>query len=508
MEHSQHQRDGTGDFLPRSGHQQRPNPSTHTHSSSLPNLESNGHQNHTLDTQGCPPCCSSGDAFRQLTRDILHLTVQSTKEAGIPVNSLDPKKYNPSEAMEVPLAYDSHSSYSGASEYHESSGRQSVWPGPPESDSRIQREPSPPKAYSYPTDASQYGRRLPQSKSDGNVKSFDYGYRDNSDMASYIQGWEGPARVPPVEKWENGGRNHDQSHDQKHDQRQDQRYYEANRAQRGRGRSRSPTKLEDLDEESALDLYPQQKRSKSPHKKLFGENGWLGRSPDINDVPAEKRKPGLRALGEKIKQRVEDITGSGSAPFQPKMLTRSTCPISLDPPTQAKLYSEMELMICVTANQFLVSQYQAGYMSAESVNKITNFWVSNGRPPVVQFQFDQATQRDLIIYNLRTFKFHGECAYNTVVLNATLYNWKAMAKEMSIRTFCYPDSVIRKHMHDTHKILEMLGGPLVTFLAFQELQMGALAAMKKAQEKQLKEADDKHVTQGTFHQPSFGKRTA
>lgn len=106
MEHSQHQRDGTGDFLPRSGHQQRPNPSTHTHSSSLPNLESNGHQNHTLDTQGCPPCCSSRDAFRQLTRDILHLTVQSTKEAGIPVNSLDPKKYNPSEAMEVPLAYD------------------------------------------------------------------------------------------------------------------------------------------------------------------------------------------------------------------------------------------------------------------------------------------------------------------------------------------------------------------------------------------------------------------
>ncbi|EFR01869.1 hypothetical protein MGYG_04867 [Nannizzia gypsea CBS 118893] len=484
MEHSQHQRAGTADFLPGPGQQQRSNPTAHSYSSSLPNLESNGHQNHTLDAQGCPPCCSSRDAFRQLTRDILHLTVQSTKEAGIPVKSLDPQKYNPSEAMEVPLAYDSHSSYSGASEYHESSGRQSVWPGPPENDSRIHREPSPPKAYSYPTDASQYGRRIPQSKSDGNVKSFDYGSRDNSNTTNYYQDWEGPAKVPPVEQ------------------------YEVNRAPRGRGRSRSPTKLEDLDEETALDLYPQQKRSKSPHKKLFGENGWLGRSPDINDVPAEKKKPGLRALGEKIKQRVEDITGSGSVPFQPKMLTRSTCPISLDPPTQAKLYSEIELMICVTANQFLVSQYQAGYMSADSVNKVANFWVSKSRPQVVQFQFDQATQRDLIIYNIRTFKFHGECAFNTVVLNATLYNWKTMAKEMSIRTFCYPDSVIRKHMHDTHKILEMLGGPLVTFLAFQELQMGALAAMKKVQEKQLKEADDKHVTQGAFHPASFGKRAA
>lgn len=83
-----------------------------------------------------------------------------------------------------------------------------------------------------------------------------------------------------------------------------------------------------------------------------------------------------------------------------------------------------------------------------------------------------------------------------------------MAKEMSIRTFCYPDSVIRKHMHDTHKILEMLGGPLVTFLAFQELQMGALAAMKKAQEKQLKESAEKHATQGASHPSAFGKRMA
>ncbi|EEQ35075.1 hypothetical protein McanMca71_001736 [Microsporum canis] len=498
MEHSQHQRaGGTGNFIPGLGQQQRPNPSSHSHSSSLPNLESKGHQDHSPAAQDCPPCCSSRDAFRQLTRDILHLTVQSTKEAGIPVNSLEPKKFNPSEAMDVPLAYDSHSSYGGASDYHEGSGRQSVWPGPLESEARAQREPSPPKAYSYPADASQHGRRIPQSKSDGNVKSFDYGGCDGSDPANYYQGWEGPARVPPTEKWQTGNQHHEQRHESTHVLRG-----------RGRGRSRSPTKLEDLDEDTALDLYPRQRRSKSPHKKLFGENGWLGRSPDINDVPGEKKKPGLRALGEKIKQRVEDITGSASSTFQPKMLARSTCPISLDPPTQAKLYSEMELMICVTANQFLISQYQAGHMSAESVNKVTNFWVSKSRPQVVQFQFDQATQRDLIIYNLRTFKFHGECAFNTVVLNATLYNWKAMAKEMSIRTFCYPDSVIRKHMHDTHKILEMLGGPLVTFLAFQELQMGALAAMKKAQEKQLKESAEKHATQGASHPSAFGKRMA
>lgn len=176
---------------------------------------------------------------------------------------------------------------------------------------------------------------------------------------------------------------------------------------------------------------------------------------------------------------------NSATPFQPRMALTSTFPISLDPPTQAKLYSEMELMICVSANQFLMEQYREGHMSAESFTKITNFWVSKNRPQVIQFQFDQATQRDLILYNMRTFHFHGECAVNSVVLNATLYNWKTMAKEMSVRTFCYPDSMIRKHMHDTHKILEMLGAPLVTFLAFQELQMNALSLIKKAQEKLL-----------------------
>jgi len=163
----------------------------------------------------------------------------------------------------------------------------------------------------------------------------------------------------------------------------------------------------------------------------------------------------------------------------PKIIMRSSLPISLDPPTQAKIYSEMEVMICVSANKFLVQQYKEGRMSAESINKITNFWASKNRPQVLEFQFDQSTQRELILLNLRTFSFYGECSTNPVALNSTLYNWKAVAKEMSVRTFCAPDSVIRKHMHDTYKILEMLGAPLVTVLAFQDLQMKTLALMQE-----------------------------
>lgn len=71
-------------------------------------------------------------------------------------------------------------------------------------------------------------------------------------------------------------------------------------------------KLEDVDEENALEFLDEspRKRSRSPHKKLFGENGWLGRSPDVaKDQQAEKLKKGagLKGLGGRIKQRVEDM---------------------------------------------------------------------------------------------------------------------------------------------------------------------------------------------------------
>ena len=38
-------------------------------------------------------------------------------------------------------------------------------------------------------------------------------------------------------------------------------------------------------------------------------------------------------------------------------------------------------------------------------------------------------------------------------------------------------------MHDCYKILEMLGAPLVTFLAFQEIQVRALGVMREVQRK-------------------------
>lgn len=135
-------------------------------------------------------------------------------------------------------------------------------------------------------------------------------------------------------------------------------------------------------------------------------------------------------------------------------------------------------------------------MSADSVFKVVGQWAQKNRPQVLEFQFDQATQRDLILYNIHTFKFHGEARTNPLVLNTTMYTWKVMAKEMSVRTFCASDGVIRKHLHDTHRVLEMLGAGLATFLALQELQVNALKQMADQQKKRLLRQKQREAEEG------------
>ena len=176
---------------------------------------------------------------------------------------------------------------------------------------------------------------------------------------------------------------------------------------------------------------------------------------------------------------VFDVHTSPSKP--PKIPQTTKFPVSLEPPEQSKLYSEIELMICATANKFLIVEKEAGRMSYDSVERITQFWTSKNRPQVLEFHFDQATQRDLVEYNVKTFRFYGPSAENPMAMHSMLLAWKNLAKEMSVRTFCSPDSMIKKNMHDCYRVLEMLGAPMVTFLAFQEIQVDALRKMHERQ---------------------------
>ena len=92
---------------------------------------------------------------------------------------------------------------------------------------------------------------------------------------------------------------------------------------RGRTITRTPSPvktLEGIKEDQVSNSPPSPiKRSRSPFKQMFGENGWLGRSTSMNELPNEKyRKNGIKHWGGKIKQRVENLVSlEKHHPFKP-----------------------------------------------------------------------------------------------------------------------------------------------------------------------------------------------
>lgn len=140
-------------------------------------------------------------------------------------------------------------------------------------------------------------------------------------------------------------------------------------------------------------------------------------------------------------------------------------------------------MITASANRFLLQQTSIGRISPETVSKVTTAWKNKCRPQVIEFQFDQLTQRDLILYNLPTVRFGGRRALNAKHCDGVMLAWRRLGKEMACRTFCAPDSMLRKHLHDAAKLLELLGAPLTTLIAFDELAVRTVRAMDEEQGK-------------------------
>jgi hypothetical protein len=69
-----------------------------------------------------------------------------------------------------------------------------------------------------------------------------------------------------------------------------------------------------------------QKRSRSPMKKMFGEHGWLGRSPDevqIGKLPSKKSFLAQKEKGsvmEKLRTKIEEFVSTLPCVFSPRDL--------------------------------------------------------------------------------------------------------------------------------------------------------------------------------------------
>lgn len=169
--------------------------------------------------------------------------------------------------------------------------------------------------------------------------------------------------------------------------------------------------------------------------------------------------------------------GSRSQDKHPKV---SVLSISLSGPEQARISMETELMLVHTANNFLMNQFSQGRMSVDSIKKTVDTWKARGRPIVIEFMYDQATQRELVAANQHNLRFHGERAGDSNRINAMLYNWRQVASLMTIRTFCDADTVILKLLFDVEQILELLGAREPILLRLQQIRASANERMRVA----------------------------
>jgi hypothetical protein len=200
-------------------------------------------------------------------------------------------------------------------------------------------------------------------------------------------------------------------------------------------------------------------------KKLFGEKGFLGESPnEIFDLKSRSKPAKKTSMMGKLRNKFEEF--AEKADLSPIRNSRSenekhvkspTLPVSLGPPEQARIYMEVELMLVHTANNFIMNQFSQGRMDLNSLKRTVDQWKNKGRPNVVEFMYDQATQHDLVAANQHNFRFHGERPGSDARINSMLYNWSQVAKLMAIRTFCNADPIVVKLLFDVDQILELLG---------------------------------------------------
>lgn len=160
----------------------------------------------------------------------------------------------------------------------------------------------------------------------------------------------------------------------------------------------------------------------------------------------------------------------------------SVLSVSLGPPEQARILMEVELMIVHTANSFLMNQFSQGRMAVDSIKKTVDAWKNRGRPTVIEFMYDQATQRDLVAINQHNFRFHGERAGDSARINSMLYTWKMVASQMAIRTFCNADTIILKLLFDIEMIIELLGARDAILLRLQQIRSAANERMRLARQ--------------------------
>lgn len=259
---------------------------------------------------------------------------------------------------------------------------------------------------------------------------------------------------------------------------------------KARPRSRSPVKrLLGMVKSSSTNHIPTDDshskpiHSSSPNKKKWKElshkmrHGFL--TADLEQLDQEEMMAQYMSSNADV-NAVRIIT-------PPSRGDRSTFPVSLKSAGQNILWSELEFALIETANTFLKNEFEAGRLTRDSILRVKNQWKARNRPQVVEFYYDLATQCELIIANLRSIKLYSDYCQDAVMLNSVLHQWKILVRELSVKTLCMPDSVVRRWIHDGRRVLELLGAPHQCLLKFDKVSILCVSVINSHERERAKQ---------------------
>jgi hypothetical protein len=152
--------------------------------------------------------------------------------------------------------------------------------------------------------------------------------------------------------------------------------------------------------------------------------------------------------------------------------------ISCDQQFQSSLYARLDLLICNVANKFLMFEYFANRITTSTAAKYIENWVAKGRAQFTEFNCGQPFQA-LIIWECReALQFYSH--HDTRLRDGILDTWRKNANSMLVLTRCNGDSAIQKHLQDSWKVLEILGGTWDDYDSLSRLHISFHAVVAEA----------------------------
>ncbi|KAL7928706.1 hypothetical protein V8C35DRAFT_226250 [Trichoderma chlorosporum] len=211
---------------------------------------------------------------------------------------------------------------------------------------------------------------------------------------------------------------------------------------------------------------------KKGEKTMIGQNGWLECTEQTEfdkNKQTPQKKTGILDGIRKIAKDMSELHQSRRIQPVAKVSVGTHGAVSLDPREQSLLYCELEFHLTTALNVYVSDELDRGHLSADNLKRVSDEWHQKGYHKVIGFRYDLETQLELVSLHINDFSFYGRRQGNITEIAVLLREMKMNARNMSVRTFCQPDSTIAKHLVDSQSLFNLINASASQQIALAEI---------------------------------------